>query len=199
MSRRRFLGWGGAGAAAVLLGTGALGGTAAHAYTLRKSGLFSLGIASGDPSPDGFVLWTRLAPDPLAPDGKAGMPDRRIKVEYEVARDERFTKVVRRGAAVATPDLGHSVHPEISGLAPGREYFYRFRAAGEISPVGRTRTLPAAGSLPRELNFGIASCQAWQDGYFTAFDHMADEDFDLIVHLGDYIYEYEITNNNRRG
>ncbi|WP_395103553.1 alkaline phosphatase D family protein [Actinomadura sp. SCN-SB] len=199
MSRRRFLGWGGAGAAAVLLGTGALGGTAAHAYTLRKSGLFSLGIASGDPSPDGFVLWTRLAPDPLAPDGKAGMPDRRIKVEYEVARDERFTKVVRRGAAVATPDLGHSVHPEISGLAPGREYYYRFRAAGEISPVGRTRTLPAAGSLPRELNFGIASCQAWQDGYFTAFDHMADEDFDLIVHLGDYIYEYEITNNNRRG
>lgn len=198
-SRRKFLGWSGAGAATVLLGTGALGASAAHAYTLRKSGLFTLGIASGDPSPDGFVLWTRLAPDPFAADGRAGMPDRRIKVEYEVAHDEGFRRIVRRGEAVATPELGHSVHPEISGLAPGREYFYRFRAAGEISPVGRTRTMPAARSLPRELSFGVASCQAWQDGYFTAFDHMADEDFDLIVHLGDYIYEYELTNNNRRG
>ncbi|XVQ09855.1 alkaline phosphatase D family protein [Spirillospora sp. CA-255316] len=199
VSRRRFLGWGGAGTAAVLLGTGALGGSAAHAYTLRKSGLFTLGVASGDPSPDGFVLWTRLAPEPFAADGKAGMPDRRIRVEYEVARDERFRQVVRRGSAVATPELGHSVHPEIAGLAPGREYFYRFRAAGELSPVGRTRTMPAAGSLPRDLTFAVASCQAWQDGYYTAYDHIAAEDLDLVVHLGDYLYEYEITNNNRRG
>ncbi|MEW2359467.1 alkaline phosphatase D family protein [Spirillospora sp. NPDC029432] len=199
VSRRRFIGAGGAGAAAVMLGTGALGSSAAHAYTLRRSGLFTLGVASGDPSPDGFVIWTRLAPEPFAADGKAGMPGRRIRVEYEVAADERFRRIVRRGSAVAAPELGHSVHPEIAGLAPGREYFYRFRAAGEISPAGRTRTMPAASSLPRDLTFAVASCQAWQDGHFTAYDHMAAEDLDLIVHLGDYIYEYEITANNRRG
>ncbi|MFG2000502.1 alkaline phosphatase D family protein [Spirillospora sp. NPDC048911] len=199
VSRRRFIGAGGAGAAVVVLGTGALGASAAHAYTLRKSGLFMLGVASGDPSPDGFVLWTRLAPEPFAADGKGGMPGRRIRVEYEVARDERFRHIVKRGSAVAAPELGHSVHPEVAGLQPDHEYYYRFRAAGEISPVGRTRTMPGASTQPRELNFAVASCQAWQDGFFTAYDHMAEEDLDLIVHLGDYIYEYEIAANNRRG
>ncbi|GAA4099410.1 MULTISPECIES: alkaline phosphatase D family protein [Actinomadura] len=197
--RRRFLGLGGAGAAAVVLGTGVLGGESANAFTLRKDNPFTLGVASGDPSSDGFVLWTRLAPEPFAADGKGGMPDRSVRVEYEVARDERFRQVVRRGAAVATPELGHSVHPEIHGLAPDREYFYRFRAGGEISPVGRTRTFPVAAANPRELDFAFASCQAWQDGYYTAYDHMAAEDLDLVVHLGDYIYEYEIKNNNKRG
>jgi len=198
-SRRRFLGWGGAGTAAVLLGTGALGGESASAYTLKKAGLFTLGVASGDPAPDGFVLWTRLAPDPIAADGLGGMPAKSVKVEYEVATDDRFRHIVRRGSAVATPELAHSVHPEIRGLAPARHYFYRFRAAGEISPVGRTRTMPAAGSSPRSLDFAFASCQAWQDGYFTAYDHIAEDDLDLVVHLGDYIYEYELTANNKRG
>lgn len=194
----RLLGLGGAGAAAVVLGTGVLGGEGANAFARRKGDPFTLGVASGDPLPDGFVLWTRLAPDPFAPDGHGGMPAKRVKVEYEVALDERFRRVVRRGAAVATPELGHSVHPEIRGLEPGREYFYRFRA-DDISPIGRTRTMPAAMSDPRELNVAFASCQAWQDGYFTAYDHMAAEDLDLIVHLGDYIYEYEITADNKRG
>ncbi|MFG2003832.1 alkaline phosphatase D family protein [Spirillospora sp. NPDC048911] len=196
-SRRRFLG--GASAAAVMAGTGLLGAGAANAFTPKKGDPFTLGVASGDPSPDGFVLWTRLAPEPFAADGKAGMPDRRVRVEYEVARDERFRHVVRRGAAVATPELGHSVHPEIHGLAPGREYFYRFRALGEISQTGRTRTMPSASSNPRDLTFAFASCQAWQDGFYTAYDHMAEEDLDLIVHLGDYLYEYEIPANNKRG
>ncbi|GAA2095657.1 alkaline phosphatase D family protein [Actinomadura alba] len=197
VSRRQILGLGGVGAAAVMLGTGVLGGESANAFTSRKSNPFTLGVASGDPAPDGFVLWTRLAPEPFAADGKGGMPATRVKVEYEVATDDRFRHVVRRGAAVATPELGHSVHPEIDGLAPDREYFYRFRANGEISPTGRSKTMPSAGSNPRELDFAFASCQAWQDGYFTAYDHMAAEDLDLVVHLGDYLYEYELTTNKR--
>ncbi|MFI0352966.1 alkaline phosphatase D family protein [Actinomadura sp. 9N407] len=198
MSRRGFLGFGGATATAMVVGTGAWGASGARAFAESRD-LFRLGVASGDPLPDGVVLWTRLAPDPFAPDGKAGMPHRPVKVEYEVARDERFRHVVRSGAAVATPELGHSVHPEIQGLQPGREYFYRFRAGGQVSPTGRTRTLPPRTSNPRSLSFAFASCQAWQDGYFTAFDHIADEDIEMVVHLGDYIYEYEITNSNRRG
>lgn len=125
------------------------------------------------------------------------MPARPVRVEYEVAVDDRFRGVVRRGSVVATPQLGHSVHPEIHGLAPGHEYFYRFRAAGEISPVGRTKTMPPARSNPRELNFAFASCQAWQGGYFTAYDHMAAEDLDFVVHLGDYLYESGVRTNQR--
>jgi alkaline phosphatase D len=197
MSRRRALGLGGAGAAAVLLGTGAW--DAAGAFAAPKAGsLFTLGVASGDPSPDGVVLWTRLAPDPFAVDGKGGMPVTPVRVEYEVALDEEFRRVVRRGSVVATPELGHSVHPEIHGLAPNHEYFYRFRTGGEISPVGRTRTMPPALSDPRELNFAFASCQAWQDGYFTAYDHIAAEDVAFVVHLGDYLYESGV-GTNRRG
>lgn len=196
MSRRRALELGGAGAAAVLLGTGAW--SAASAYAAPKSGNpFTLGVASGDPAPDGVVLWTRLATDPFAVDGKGGMPATPVRVEYEVARDERFRAVVRRGSAVATPELGHSVHPEIHGLAPDHEYYYRFRVGGEMSPVGRTRTTPPRLSNPRELNFAFASCQAWQDGYFTAYDHIAAEDLDFVVHLGDYIYESGVGTNKR--
>ncbi|WP_067458552.1 alkaline phosphatase D family protein [Actinomadura macra] len=198
VSRRRFLGFGGVTATAMVLGTGAWGAPGTRAFAESEE-LFTLGIASGDPSPDGFVLWTRLAPDPFAPDGKAGMPDRPVKVEYEVTRDERFRHVVRRGAAVATPKLGHSVHPEIHGLQPGREYFYRFRVGGQISPTGRTKTMHPAAADPRSLRFAFASCQAWGDGYYTAYDHIADEDIELVVHLGDYIYETEITNSNLRG
>jgi alkaline phosphatase D len=190
------LGLGGAGAAAVLLGTGAW--NAASAYAAPKAGNpFTLGVASGDPAPNGVVLWTRLAPDPFAVDGKGGMPATPVRVEYEVALDERFRAVVRRGSAIATPELGHSVHPEVNGLAPDREYFYRFRAGGELSPAGRTRTMPSPYSNPRELNFAFASCQAWQDGYFTAFDHIAAEDLDFVVHLGDYLYEYGVGANKR--
>ena len=196
ISRRQALGLGGAGAAAVLLGTGTW--NAAGAFAAPKAGNpFTLGVASGDPAPDGVVLWTRLATDPFAVDGKGGMPATPVRVEYEVARDERFRSVVRRGSVVATPELGHSVHPEIHGLAPDHVYFYRFRAGGEISPVGRTRTLPPCHANPRQLDFAFASCQAWQDGYFTAYDHIAAEDLDFVVHLGDYIYEYGVGTNKR--
>ncbi len=197
VSRRRFLGYGTAGAAAVLLGTGTWSAASSFASPLRAGNPFTLGVASGDPLPDGVVLWTRLAADPFAEDGSGGMSPEPVRVEYEVATDEKFADVVRRDSVVATPELGHSVHPEITGLEPDREYFYRFRAGGEISMAGRTRTTPALTSAPSALNFAFASCQAWQDGYFTAYDHMAEEDLDLVVHLGDYIYEYGVKDNKR--
>ena len=145
-TRRRFLGYSGAGAAAVLLGVGALPDSEASASV--RGYPFTLGVASGDPLPDSVVLWTRLAVDPLAPDGRGGMPAKQIPVQYQVAEDERFRRVVTSGVAFATPELGHSVHPEIGGLRPGREYWYRFRVGKEVSPVGRTRTAPAPGAIP---------------------------------------------------
>lgn len=153
-------------------------------------GVFTLGVASGDPLPDGVVIWTRLAPDPLALDGTSGMPATDYEVRWEVAEDARFRRVVRRGIALAAVAGGHAVHAEIHGLRPDRVYWYRFRAGSQISPVGRTRTAPAPGTRLSSLAFAFASCQAYYEGYFTAYDHMAAEDLDLVVHLGDYIYEY---------
>lgn len=146
LSRRHFLiATGGAGSAAVLSGW-----STAPAWSTPRfpRDPFTLGVASGDPLPDGVVLWTRLAPDPLAADGLGGMPGYHLPVQWQVATDEGFTDVVRAGAAQATPALGHSVHVEVGGLRPGRDYFYRFRAGNQLSPVGRTRTAPAFGALP---------------------------------------------------
>ncbi len=148
---------------------------------------FSLGVTSGDPTPDGFVLWTRLAPKPLE---GGGMPNENVEVKWQVANDEAMTQVVAKGTAVATPDLAHSVHVEVQGLEPGRWYFYQFAAAGEVSPKGRTRTAPKLDELSQRLRFAFASCQHWESGLYTAYKHMANEDLDLIAHLGDYIYEY---------
>jgi alkaline phosphatase D len=100
------------------------------------AGLFTLGVASGDPEPDGVVLWTRLAPDAVH---GGGMPGRRVPVDFEVATDRRFRDVRARGLSTARPELAHSVHVEVHGLEPDRGYFYRFRAGREVSPVGRTR------------------------------------------------------------
>ncbi len=150
---------------------------------------FTLGVASGDPWPDNVVLWTRLAPQPLAEDGSGGMPQHNVPVQWEVAEDEGFRGVVRRGTVHATPELGHSVHAEVGGLLPGRDYFYRFRAGTETSPTGRTRTAPEAGTSPASLTFALASCQAWAGGRFASYRTMADEDLDLVVHVGDYVYE----------
>jgi alkaline phosphatase D len=151
--------------------------------------VFGLGVASGDPRPDGFVLWTRLAPTPLAVDGHGGMRADHVPVQYEVAEDSGFKRVVRRGLAIATAELAHAVHPEVSGLRPEREYFYRFRVGTEISPVGRTKTLPVHGS---RFSFATASCQAWYHGYFPAYRDIARRAPDAVFFLGDYIYEYGI-------
>lgn len=146
---------------------------------------FTLGVASGDPTPDGVVLWTRLAPEPLA---GGGMPEEAVEVRWELARDERMRDVVARGREVARPDLAHSVHAEVRGLEPGRWYWYRFYSGGEESAVGRTKTAPAPGA-DATFRFAFASCQHYEHGFYTAYGHMADEDIDLVLHLGDYIYE----------
>ena len=146
---------------------------------------FTLGIASGYPEPNALVLWTRLAPEPLAPG--AGMPSEPVPVAWELAEDERFGQVLRRGQTYATADWAHSVHVEVNGLEPGREYWYRFTSGGMQSPAGRARTAPAAGA--RTLKIGIANCQHYESGFYAAYDAMAREDFDLVLHLGDYIYE----------
>ncbi|AOS65741.1 alkaline phosphatase D [Actinoalloteichus hymeniacidonis] len=151
---------------------------------------FTLGVASGDPFPDGMVLWTRLAPDPLAEDGMGGMPARNVAVQWELARDERFRRVVRRGTEHARPELGHSVHVELSGLRSGTEYFFRFRSGRHHSPVGRTRTAPEHGVLGGGLSMCFASCAQYEHGYFTAYRRLAEEEPDLVLHLGDYQYEY---------
>jgi alkaline phosphatase D len=148
---------------------------------------FTLGVASGDPLPDGVVLWTRLAPVPLK---GGGMPPEPYPVEWEVAEDETMRKVVKRGTALATPALAHSVHVELRGLQPARWYWYQFRLGDYTSPVGRTRTAPASSARLERLSFAFASCSNWQHGYFAAYGAMAREDLDLVVHLGDYIYEY---------
>ncbi|NYJ00093.1 alkaline phosphatase D [Nocardioides thalensis] len=195
IGRRGFVG--GAGAAAVLLGTGAIPGEAAAvrsaaARTAARDYPFTLGVASGDPLPNSVVLWTRLATDPLAADGSGGMPPRPVGVAYEVAEDERFRRVVKRGAVTATPALGHSVHPEVWGLRPSTVYYFRFRVGGHISPVGRTRTAPSLDARNAAVSFAFASCARWDQGFYTAYGHLANEDLDLVVHLGDYLYEYGI-------
>lgn len=148
---------------------------------------FTLGVTSGDPEPDGTVIWTRLAPSPLEPGG--GMQPRPVLVRWEVSTDEQFKTVVQQGDAVATPQLGHSVHVELHGLKPHHWYYYRFHAGDATSPVGRTRTAPAYDAMPERMRFAFTSCQHFETGYFNGYPHMQEEDLDLVVHLGDYIYE----------
>ncbi|WP_037477892.1 alkaline phosphatase D family protein [Sphingobium sp. ba1] len=151
---------------------------------------FSLGVTSGDPAADGFVIWTKLAPKPFEPHG--GMPTVPLPVKWEVASDDRFKTIVASGEATARPELGHSVHVEVAGLQPDRPYWYRFALAGDQSPRGRARTLPPASASPRALKFGVAGCQNYEDGYFTAFRHLArEDDLAFVYHYGDFIYEYK--------
>ncbi|MGE0668103.1 MAG: alkaline phosphatase [Sphingomonadales bacterium] len=142
---------------------------------------FALGVASGEPVRDGFVLWTRLVGD-----GLALLDDPEIPVGWEVAEDEGFRRIVHRGGAMAVRDLAHSVHAEVAGLMPGRPYWYRFHVGGAVSPAGRTLTVP---ERPERLNIALTSCQHWECGYFGAYRDMIDGAPDLIVHVGDYIYE----------
>ncbi|MDT0342336.1 alkaline phosphatase D family protein [Streptomyces litchfieldiae] len=192
LTRRRLLGSAGAGAAALGLFAAGFSNGTAWASPRFPGDPFRLGVASGDPTPDGIVLWTRLAPDPLALDGRGGMPERRVAVQWQIASDERFSRVARQGTTHAVPELGHSVHVEADGLEPGRDYFYRFRAGGDLSPVGRARTAPDARTRRGDVSFAFASCQCWYEGFYTAYRHMAAEDLDFVVHLGDYLYEYGV-------
>ncbi len=135
---------------------------------------------------DSVVLWTRLAPRPLE---GGGLPDAPIEVSWQVAEDEAMTKVTQRGTTVANPDWAHSVHVEVDGLRPDRWDWYQFRAGDELSPKGRTRTTPAADVAASRLRLAFASCQHFETGFYTAYEHMLREDLDLVIHLGDYIYE----------
>jgi alkaline phosphatase D len=158
---------------------------------------FSLGISSGDPAPDGFVIWTRLAPEPLAEDG--GMGSDAAEVTWEVAADQNMQRVLRSGTATAHAESAHSIHVEVGGLEPGRDYFYRFRTSTADSAIGRSRTLPMPGAALSEIRFASAGCQRWQDGYYTVWRRIAEEHFDFVFHYGDYIYEDPTFKTERRG
>ena len=141
---------------------------------------------SGDPTADGFVLWTRLAPDPLA---GGGMTNDSVEVEWRIAGDDSMRGVVKTGKSVAAAALAHSVHVEVNGLEPERSYWYQFKVGKELSPIGRAVTAPKPGTQQERLKFAFASCQHWESGHWTAYKHMLAEDPEFVVFLGDYIYE----------
>ena len=147
---------------------------------------FSLGVASGEPLSDGVVLWTRIAPEPLQ---GGGMPMEPVSVRWELADDDGMRRVIQRGETVARPELAHAVHVEVSGLDPAREYWYRFYVGGEASQIGRTKTAPSENAPLDRLRFGVSGCQNYEAGYYTAYRHLAEEQFDFVFHYGDYIYE----------
>jgi alkaline phosphatase D len=186
VSRRLFLAYGAALSALPIVGGRALARTRCVAFAADP---FTLGVASGDPTENGAVLWTRLAPKPLEPDG--GVPPEAIEVLWEVAADDGMRAIVRQGTAVATPQLAHSVHVEVDGLESDRWYWYRFKAGDATSAIGRVRTAPLPHAKPERLRLAFASCSHWEYGYFTAYQHLAEEEIDLAFHLGDYLYEYE--------
>ena len=185
MSRRALLRGGGSMAAGIALA----GGLSPRAFADPpwEGNPFALGIASGDPLTDGVVLWTRLVNDPLAPGG--GMKPEPYGVRFEVALDDDFRRIVKRGAVEARPDEAHSARVELRGLQAGAEYFYRFKFGQSVSPVGRTRTAPPAGAQVDQLRFAFASCQNFANGLFNAYQDVVAQDPEFMVHLGDYIYE----------
>ncbi len=176
-ARRRLLQRTLAGAAVLALPALAL----RHARAEGAEPRFALGIASGSPRPDGMVLWTRLTGDALPP---------QVPVLWELAEDEGFRRIAARGTELALADDAHCVHAEPVGLPPERWYWYRFTALGQRSAVGRTRTAPAADAAVARLDFAIASCQRWDVGHYAAWRHAAAEPLDLLLFLGDYLYEY---------
>ena len=161
---------------------------------LHQRDLFPLGVASGSPTPDGFVLWTRLLDGPVPGTVPADTPrsalPAALTVRWEVADDEGFHRIVRTGQAQALAALGHGVHVEVAGLEPDRWYFYRFMHGDAVTQTARTRTAPAPHALPARTRFAFASCQRWEQGHYAGYRHMLDEELDLVLFLGDYIYEY---------
>lgn len=184
IQRRTFLRRvGGASAFAALAGHGF-----ANTALAQGSRLFKLGVASGDPHSHGFTLWTRLAPEPLIPGG--GMNPEPVHLRYEVALDPEMNWVVRSGYTVARPEHGHNVKVHVNGLPCDRWYWYRFIVDGEASPIGRSRTFPWFWQHCDSMRFALVSCQDYQNGYYSAYRNLAEEDIDAVFHVGDYIYEY---------
>jgi alkaline phosphatase D len=181
----------------ILLGSagllaGALIGSRVNAAPRWAADPFQLGVASGCPRPDGFVIWTRLAPDPMSTDPATpgGMTGGDVPVSYEIATDPAMRTIVRRGEATAEAGFAHSVHERVNGLQPGRPYWYRFACGGAQSRIGRARTALAIAAPLQRMRFGFVSCSHYEFGYFSAYRHLAAEDPDLVVFLGDYIYKH---------
>ncbi len=167
-------------------------GSATTAAPASSSRAFRHGVASGDPLPTGVVLWTRVTPTAASAPGSGRGP--RVEVRWEVADDPSFRWVVRRGRAVTGPWRDHTVKVDVGGLRPARWYWYRFTWQGRTSRVGRTRTAPAPDASPDRLRWGVVSCANLQAGWFSAYRHLAArDDLDLVLHLGDYLYEYAPT------
>lgn len=178
-----------AAATAALVPIAALGAEAAQAAT-GDSPSFLHGVASGDPLPDGILLWTRVTPDAGAVPGSGAGPA--VTVGWEIAEDKAFSRVVASGAVTTSAAHDHTVKADVRGLRPQTPYWYRFTAGATVSPAGRTRTAPAAGTSPAGVRFGVVSCANWESGYFSAYRHLAARaDLDAVLHLGDYIYEYK--------
>src|SRR3984957_7366438 len=188
LTRRRLLAAAGAGVASV--GAPAVM-RQAWGQSWHSGDPFSLGIAAGAPRPDGFVLWTRLAPEPLSndPEAPGGMRGGDVTIAYEIATDDALRNIVRRGHAIAERAFAYSVHLDVSGLEAGRSYWYRFKSGDVTSPIGRAVTLAAPGSSVDRLRFGFVSCSNYEHGYFSAYRHLTDENPEFIIFLGDYIYE----------
>ena len=149
------------------------GTLAVHAASARATTFlqypFTLGVASGDPLPDGVVLWTRLAPEPLDGGGMPRFPSRCCRG----GGGRAIRRIVKRGTALALPELAHSVHVDVRGLEPGRGYCYRF-TVGRTTARSAARAPPRADGTTKRLRFAFASCQDWQNGFFTAYRDMAD-------------------------
>jgi alkaline phosphatase D len=187
MSRRRVLQLGANLTGALMFaGLPASAYSAARRLTSLSDNPFTLGVASGDPGSDSIVIWTRLAREVLMDND---VHQEALEVAYEIASDQNFRNIVRTGLMAATPQLGHSVHADIRGLDSDQVYFYRWHLGDTTSAVGRTKTAADAATDIQQFNFAFASCQQYEQGFYTAYQHMAEEELDLIVHLGDYIYE----------
>ncbi|MER5463539.1 alkaline phosphatase D family protein [Streptomyces sp. NPDC002668] len=179
-----------AAAATAVIAAPALAATSsANAASTEEAPAFLHGIASGDPLPDGVLLWTRITPTPDAVPGSGKGPD--TAVGWEVAEDKGFTRVVARGTTTSKAASDHTVKVDVRGLRQATAYYFRFTSGTALSPVGRTRTAPATDAATPGVRFGVVSCANWESGYFSAYRHLAARaDLDAILHLGDYIYEY---------
>ncbi|MFI1966636.1 alkaline phosphatase D family protein [Streptomyces pathocidini] len=151
--------------------------------------VFQHGVASGDPLPDGVLLWTRVTPTPESAPGSGAGPD--LAVDWQIAEDAAFARVVARGTTTASAATDHTVKADVRGLRPATAYWFRFTAGGADSPTGRTRTASAPGDAAHAVRFGVVSCANWEAGWFSAYRHLAARrDLDAVLHLGDYLYEY---------